>query len=75
MNPEERYLLERSLKLAEENNTILRKLKRIHHWAILWGFVKIALIIVPLVIGYLFLEPYLGEVQENYQSLQGLLNV
>lgn len=60
------------MKLAEENNHILRKLQRIHRWAVLWGFVKLALIIVPLVIGYFVLQPYLEQAADNYNGIQEL---
>jgi len=74
MNPEERLLLERSLKLAEENNHLLKKINRRARWAFAWGVVKIALIMVPLVIGYFLLQPYFGDVRENYRGIQELFN-
>ena len=74
MNPEEKVLLERALKLSEENNQILRKIERRARWAVLWGFIKVAIIIVPLVIGYLYLQPLLDQALENFNSVKGLLN-
>ncbi|OHB18144.1 MAG: hypothetical protein A2544_02135 [Candidatus Zambryskibacteria bacterium RIFOXYD2_FULL_43_10] len=75
MNPEEKVLLERTLKLSEENNQILRKLQRRVRWAVLWGFIKIAIIIVPLVAGYLYLQPFLEQAMENYNGLRELINI
>ena len=72
MNPEERALLEHSLKLAEENNKILHKINRRAHWAFVWGFVKIVIIVIPLVLGYLFLQPYIEEAGKNYNGIQEL---
>jgi hypothetical protein len=72
MNPEEKELLERSLKLLEENNYILRKLDRRARMAMLWGFVKIIVIVIPLIIGYFFLQPYLQEAADNYNGIQEL---
>lgn len=74
MSPEEKHLLERTLKLSEENNDILRSLRRTHRWAILWGIIKFAVIVVPLVIGYLYLEPYLGPLGDSLKQAQGLLS-
>ena len=74
MNPEEKMLLERTLRLSEENNRILRKMQRAARWAILWGFIKVAIIIVPLVAGYLYLEPYLNQALENFNNVKELLN-
>lgn len=70
MNPEERHLLERTLKLSEDNNRILKKMQRAARWAIVWGVIKLALIIVPLVVGYFVLEPYLEEAVTNYDSVK-----
>ncbi|MEX2014209.1 MAG: hypothetical protein WD896_02540 [Parcubacteria group bacterium] len=75
MNPEDRVLLERSLKLVEENNHILRKMQRTARWAIIWGFIKVALIVVPLVIGYLYLEPFFDQALENFKSIRGFLSI
>ncbi|MDP3875105.1 MAG: hypothetical protein Q8Q22_01110 [bacterium] len=74
MNPEEKILLERTLELSEENNQILRKMQRAARWAILWGFIKVAIIIVPLVVGYLYLQPFLDQALENYNGVRELLN-
>lgn len=69
MDPEEKRLLERSLRLSEDNNRILKKMERRLRWAIIWGFIKIAIIIVPLVLGYIFLEPYISDAVGNYQGV------
>lgn len=74
MNPEEKILLERTLKLSEENNQILRKMRRAARWAILWGFIKVAIVVVPLVIGYLYLQPFLDQALENFNSVKEFLN-
>jgi hypothetical protein len=74
MNPEDKVLLERTLKLSEENNLILRKMQRAARWALLWGFVKVLIVIVPLVLGYIFLQPFFGDLSENYGMVKDLLN-
>jgi hypothetical protein len=74
MNPEERQLLERLAQISEENNRILKDVHSILRWSRLWGFVKIAIIIVPFVIGYIFLEPYLGSVGDSLKQAQELYN-
>jgi hypothetical protein len=72
MNPEERELLERTFQTAQENNDILRKMRRTARWAVIWGFIKLAIIIVPLVVGYLYLEPYLQVIIDNLKEIRGL---
>ncbi|MEX2013654.1 MAG: hypothetical protein WD897_01950 [Parcubacteria group bacterium] len=75
MNPEEKALLASTLKLAEENSQILRRLERRARWAVLWGFIKVAIIITPLVIGYIYLQPFLNQALENFNSVKELLNI
>ena len=75
MNPEERRLLERTLKLSEENNEILRSLRRKFRWAILWGIIKFVIIVIPLIIGYLYLEPYFGSVGETFREARQVLEI
>ncbi|MBX4200472.1 hypothetical protein KW790_03385 [Candidatus Parcubacteria bacterium] len=74
MDPEERRLIDRALKISEENNRILHRLQRAMRWSALLGFIKVLLILAPFVIGYFYLEPYLGSISNN-QSLQKALDV
>ncbi len=59
MTPEERSLLERTYKLTEENNEILRKIRRGNRWsmaikATYW------IVIIGLSIGaFYFVQPYI----------------
>ena len=73
MNPEERVLLEHTLKLSEENNKILRGIQSAQRRATIYGFVKLIIIIVPLIAGYLFLQPYLDQALAGYNGGQELL--
>lgn len=75
MNPEEKVLLERTLRLSEENNKMLRSIQARAKRAAIYGFIKLALIILPFVLGYIFLEPYFDQAKENYENIQGLLNI
>lgn len=74
MSPEEKELLIRSLKLSEENNRILLKLEHTIRLQAIWGLVKILIIIVPLVVGYIFLQPYIGSITNNASQMRELLN-
>jgi hypothetical protein len=63
MNPEERSLLERTYKMVEENNTILRSIRRT-------GRIGIAIkvfywvIIIGISIGaFYFIQPYIDAVK------------
>lgn len=74
MNPEEeKELLERTLELSEDNNEILKKLDKRARWVFIWGFIKIIIIILPLVVGYFLLQPYLDQALQGYSGVQELL--
>ncbi len=74
MGPEEKMLLERTFRLSEENNHILRKMRRAARWAILWGFIKTAVIVVPLVVGYFYLEPFFKQAMTNYNDVREFID-
>lgn len=73
MSPEERSLLERTLKLSEENNRMLRKIRTAARWGIVWGIIKFLIVVIPLILGLLYLEPYLGPVGQTLKDAQGLI--
>ncbi|MEK7194385.1 MAG: hypothetical protein AAB660_01705 [Patescibacteria group bacterium] len=75
MNPEERHLLERAVKLSLENNEILHKMRRAARLAIFWGIIKIAIFVVPFVLGYIYLEPYFGSFGNTFKQAQEALKV
>ena len=77
MTPEEKSLLERTYKLAEENNEILRGIRRTNRLsmvmrALYWGF-----IIFASVGAYYFIQPYITTllgVTDQMGGLQGIQN-
>lgn len=73
MNPEDRHLLERLEKLTEENNEMLRKIRRTTKWSFVWGIIKIAIFVLPFAIAYFYLEPYLGTFGETLRQAQELI--
>lgn len=75
MNPEERLLLERTLKLSEENNELLKKIQKTAKRTAIWGFIKVAIIILPLVVGYIYLLPFLGQAIEGFNSVKDILEI
>ncbi|MFZ2769655.1 MAG: hypothetical protein WA048_00330 [Minisyncoccia bacterium] len=77
----------RSVKLSEDNNKILLGIRRTLHLQAIWSVVKIAIVVIPLVAGYIFLQPYLNNVMggesigsslrdlpANLKGVQDLLN-
>ncbi|OHA91925.1 MAG: hypothetical protein A3J09_00240 [Candidatus Zambryskibacteria bacterium RIFCSPLOWO2_02_FULL_51_21] len=74
MNPEERHLLERSVKLAQENNEMLRSIQARARRQTIYGFIKLVIVILPFVLGYIFLQPYFDDVLRNYNSVRELFD-
>lgn len=74
MTPEEKELLRRSLTIGEENNKILLKIQKTLRWQAVWNAVKILIVVVPLVLGYIFFQPFLGSMFNNYKEVQGMIN-
>lgn len=74
MNPEEKHLLERAVKLSEENNHMLRKLHRTARWAFVWGVIKLVILVVPFIIGYFYLEPYFGSLGDTFEKARETIN-
>ena len=74
MNPEEKHLMERSLKLSEESNQMLKRMERRAKRATIYGFIKLVVILAPLVVGYFLLEPYINQAGSTYSQLQDLLS-
>ena len=71
MNPEEKRLLEETARLSQENNILLRRIRRSLSFSNTMSFLYYALIIgVPIALYYFFLQPYLGQAFEYYKQIQ-----
>lgn len=85
MTPEERSLLQRTLALAEENNEILRKMRRANRFSMAIRIAYWVLIVGVSVGAYYLIQPYtemlMGlygasatNIQDATSSLRDLLN-
>jgi hypothetical protein len=59
MTPEEKSLLERTHALAEENNVLLRKMRRAGRWSTVFKVIYWVIIIGVGLGAYYALQPYL----------------
>ena len=70
--PSLKELIEKNLKwsqiIYEQNRKINNKLL----WAAIFGWFKIILIVVPLILAYIYLQPMLSGVLKQYGSLLGV---
>ena len=71
MDEEIKKLLEKNLTLTEEIHKMVKSIKRYMFWQNIWSFLKILVIVVPIVIGIIYLPPLLKGVFQQYQSLLG----
>jgi len=72
MTPEEKSLLERTYKLAEENNSLLHSMRRSARLANIMRIAYWAVIILASVGAYYAIQPYLNFLVGSLQSIGGL---
>lgn len=73
MTPEERSLLERTYKLAEENNEILRSIRRSTRVSMVFRVLYWVVIIIVSFGAYYFIQPYIDMMLGAYKQVQGSL--
>jgi hypothetical protein len=61
-------LLRANLKNGEETLKILAELKKYIRWQQIWSAIRLLLIVVPLVLGVIYLPPIIKDVFSVYQS-------
>ncbi len=70
MDPQDRRILLQTLELAQENNRILRQMRRLSRWG---TFVRIVywFVLIGISFGaYYFLQPYIDGAKATYTSIQ-----
>jgi hypothetical protein len=70
MNPNEKELLQKTYDLSEENNKILRGLRRSNRLSSFFRVIYWIIVIVAAYGAYWFIQPYLNLVVNAYGSLQ-----
>jgi len=65
-------LLEQNIKLTEKVLKLSKKNHGILKWQYFFGFLKLVLIVVPLVLGIIYLPPFLDKIINSYQDFLGL---
>jgi hypothetical protein len=69
MDPESKNLLEETLELEQENNKMLRSVKRSMLWSRIMTIVYWIIIIGISFGAFLFLQPYFNRLMSAYGSL------
>ena len=74
MTPEERQILIQTHRMVEENNHLIRKMRRAALWGRVWTILYWTVIIGASVGAYYFIQPYVEQVQGVYGGLKQDLN-
>lgn len=62
-------LLQENLKISKELLNTTKKIKKWLTYQRVWGLLKILIIIIPIVLGIIYLPPLLAELVEPYREL------
>ena len=62
-------LLQENLKISKELLGITKKIKKWLAYQRVWGFLKLLIIVVPIILGIIYLPPLLFELIEPYREL------
>ncbi|MEA3464067.1 MAG: hypothetical protein U9R14_03270 [Patescibacteria group bacterium] len=65
-------LIEENLKLTGEIYKMTKSIKSFILWQRIFGALKILIIVVPIVIGIIYLPPLIKDLINQYQSILGL---
>lgn len=61
-------LLQANLDRNEEILKISKEIKKYMRWQNIWGTLRTVLIVGPIVLGFIYLPPFIKEVVEYYKS-------
>lgn len=65
-------LLEKNIKLTEDIHEMTVHIKKYIFWQRIFGFLKLFIILIPIILSIIYLPPLLGQVIEQYQSILGI---
>lgn len=62
-------LLRENLEMSREIRAMVRHINNYVAWQRIFGWIKVLLIVIPLIIGVLYLPPLLKDIFSQYESL------
>ncbi len=73
MNQEElENIVKENLELTRQIKQEVDDIKKHIFWSKVWGFTKVILIVLPLIVAYIYLIPVFGNVLKQYTDLLDL---
>jgi len=70
-----RELLGENLKLNKEIHVMVKSVKKYMMWQQIWSIFKILIIVVPIVLGLIYLPAMLQPLFEQYKDLMGGIGI
>ena len=74
MNPDEKQMLQESLSLAKDNNSMLHSMRRSQRWASIMRVIYWVIIIGVSYGAYVYTQPYLDKAVNLFKSSQAQLD-
>jgi hypothetical protein len=75
MDEEIKNMLAQNLKMTQEIYSITKKIHRNMIWQQVFGFIKVLIILIPVILGIMYLPPLLEQVIKQYNDLAGMNDV
>jgi len=73
MNDEEvKKILEKNTEMTNEILVLVKSIKKYIFWQHIFSIFKILIIVIPLVVGIIYLPPLLNNVMSQYKDLLGV---
>ena len=72
MEPEDRKLLEETLKLSKENNKMLHKIRGVQKWQAFWSMLRIVIILGIALGAAYYLEPYFEKAVSIFNQVSSM---
>lgn len=72
MDEEIKKLIEKNLEVSEEILRISKKVKSYMMWNQIMNFLKLLVIVVPIVLGIIYLPPILKNLFSQYEEIMGI---
>jgi hypothetical protein len=68
-------LMEENLRLTEEIYKMTKKINRFVLWSRIFGFLKVLIIVAPIVLGIIYFKPILDMLDKAFAPYKELLNI
>ncbi len=71
-NEEIKKLLKENLRLNKEMHAMIKKVNHFIVWQRVYGYLKVFIFVIPLILGWIYLQPILNNALGQYQELLGV---